>query len=106
MDKKTGIVNTLTVGSFRDAFYRMGRGDQFSYAGLGALFEYLENLSADMGEPIELDVIALCCEYSEHASLTDLKTEHDVENMADLENKTTVIRINDAEDGPIIIQAY
>jgi hypothetical protein len=33
----------------------MGRGDQFSYEGLIALFDYLEMLEDDIGEPIELD---------------------------------------------------
>lgn len=50
---------------FQDAFQIMGRGDQFSYEALRALFDYLEQLEEDMGEQIELDVIALCCEYSE-----------------------------------------
>jgi hypothetical protein len=51
--------------NFQDAFQNMGRGDQFSYEGLRALFDYIEQLEEDMGEEIELDVIALCCEYSE-----------------------------------------
>jgi hypothetical protein len=51
--------------NFQDAFQNMGRGDNFSYEGLRALFDYLEELEEDMGEQIELDVIALCCEYSE-----------------------------------------
>ena len=51
--------------NFQDAFQNMGRGDNFSYEGLRALFDYIEQLEEDMGEEIELDVIALCCEYSE-----------------------------------------
>ncbi len=50
---------------FQDAFQNMDRGNNFSYEGLRALFDYLEQLEEDMGEQIELDVIALCCEYSE-----------------------------------------
>lgn len=60
------IVNTITsVSQFRDAFRAMGRHGNFSYEGIEILFEYLEELSDSIGEPIELDVIALCCEYSE-----------------------------------------
>ncbi len=51
--------------NFQDSFQNMGRGDQFSYEGLRALFDYIEQLEEDMGEQIELDVIALCCEYRE-----------------------------------------
>ena len=43
----------------------MGRGEQFTYEGLEQLFEHLEQLEADTGEELELDVIALCCDYSE-----------------------------------------
>lgn len=59
------IVQTVSVYDFRQAFVDMGRKDQFSYEGLEILFDYLEELSDDIGEPIELDVIALCCEYEE-----------------------------------------
>jgi hypothetical protein len=50
---------------FCDAFRNMGRDTQFSYEAKRALYDYLTDLEADMGEPIELDVIALCCEYQE-----------------------------------------
>lgn len=56
---------TVNVYEFRDAFYKMGRKDQFSYDGLGVLFGYLESLEEDTGEEIELDVIALCCDFAE-----------------------------------------
>lgn len=59
------IVQTVTLQDFRQAFIDMGRKDQFSYKGLETLFDYLEELSNDIGEPVELDVIALCCGYSE-----------------------------------------
>jgi hypothetical protein len=39
--------------------------NNFSYHGLKALYEYLEQLSEDMGEDIELDVAAICCDYAE-----------------------------------------
>jgi hypothetical protein len=50
---------------FRAAFNRMGREDQFSYEALKALFDYLIEYEESTGEEIELDVIALCCEYAE-----------------------------------------
>ena len=54
-----------TVSNFRDEFRACGRADQFSYEALGILFEYLENYEMDTGEEIELDVVSLCCDYSE-----------------------------------------
>jgi hypothetical protein len=44
---------------------KCGRGEQFSYDGLRVLFEALEEYEDDTGSEVELDVIALCCEYSE-----------------------------------------
>jgi len=55
------MIQTINLSQFRDAFRSMGRQDQFSYEGLGALFDFLEEVVPDF----DLDVIALCCEYSE-----------------------------------------
>jgi hypothetical protein len=41
----------------------------WSREGAQALAEYLASLAEDMGQPIELDVVALRCDYSEYASL-------------------------------------
>ena len=60
------IVQSINnVYQFREAFRLAGRMDQFSYEGLEVLFDYLEELSEDTGEPVELDPVALCCEYYE-----------------------------------------
>jgi predicted ArsR family transcriptional regulator len=56
---------TVNFHQFHQAFVDAGRGKQFSYEGLGVLFDYLEQLEDDLGEEIELDVIGLCCEFSE-----------------------------------------
>lgn len=56
---------------FCDRFREMGRKDQFSYNGLHALYDHLVQYEAETGEEIELDVIALCCDYSEHKSALD-----------------------------------
>jgi len=55
------MIQTINLSDFRAAFHSMGRQDQFSYEGLGALFDYMEEIAPDS----ELDVIALCCDYSE-----------------------------------------
>lgn len=56
---------TISLYDFRDAFQRMGRGNQFSYDGLEILFDYLEQYEEGTGEEVELDVIALCCDFAE-----------------------------------------
>jgi hypothetical protein len=56
---------TVNSYQFHDAFKRMDRGDAFSYEGLEILFNGLEEYEEETGEELELDVIALCCEFSE-----------------------------------------
>ena len=62
---------TISVYDFHDAFHAMGRSGNFSYAGRAALFEWLEEAERDVGEEYELDVIALCCDFSEYSSLEE-----------------------------------
>ena len=56
---------TVTFSDFVDAFRHAGRQGTFSYDGLRALFDYLEEVERDIGKEFELDPIALCCEYAE-----------------------------------------
>ena len=56
---------TLTFSQFHDAFRDMDRLDNFSYEGLRVLFDWFESLDDDCGTDTELDVIAICCEFSE-----------------------------------------
>lgn len=81
---------TVSEFMFRDAFMRI-RPDNFSYEGLGAMFEYFEQLEDDLGEEMELDVIAICCDYAEY-TFQEAKEEYapyydlvrDAENMNEL----------------------
>jgi hypothetical protein len=59
------LVKRVTESDFIQAFEDMGRGNNFSIEALEALYEYLEETSESIGEPIELDVIAICGEFSE-----------------------------------------
>lgn len=58
----------VDLHAFREAFRHI-RPDNFSYEGLGVLFNYLEELE-HCEEPYELDVIALCCDFAESDALT------------------------------------
>jgi len=55
---------TVTLYDFRRAFESL-RPDNFSYEGQEVLFDALEQLGDDTGQEVELDVIGLCCEFSE-----------------------------------------
>ena len=59
------IVQTLTKSAFIDAFKQSSRKDQFSYEALEAIFDYLEEYSDSTGEPVEFDIVGICCEWTE-----------------------------------------
>jgi len=83
---------TLSFYDFQNAFERCGRAEQFPNT-LLELFNYLEQLEDETGEPIELDVIALCCEYRE-STIEDVASNYsvDAENVVDyLERHTSLI---------------
>jgi len=90
---------------FIDAFKKMGREENFSYNGLVALYEYLEMLEDDTGQSIELDVIALCCEYAEYDNLEEFQADYgdEYETIEDIQNATTVIMI---DNDSFIIQQF
>jgi hypothetical protein len=56
---------TVSKYDFERAFVDADRKDQFSYEALGLLFDYFESYEEETGQEIELDVIAICCEYTE-----------------------------------------
>ena len=84
----------ITVDSFMfvDAFRRMGHEDQFSREALEALFEYIENYEEDTGIRVELDVVGLCCDFTEYetaveaASDSGFTSELEAEDYEDAES--------------------
>ena len=99
------MIKTINEYDFIDAFKKMGRTDNFSNSGLIALYEYLTMLGDDLGQEIELDVIALCCEYAEYDNLEEFQADYseDYQTIGDIESDTTVIMI---DDDSFIIQQF
>ena len=95
---------TVNVHDFRQAFADYNRQDNFTYNGLTALFDYVEQYEEDTGQEFELDVIGLCCDFTEYDSLEDIKGAYtDIESIDDLYDNTTVIEFG---AGQYIIQDY
>lgn len=97
---------TINEYQFEQAFVKAGRGEQFSREALQALFEYIEGLEAETGEDIELDVIALCCEFTEYEDIEDFQSTYgtEYETIEDIEYQTIVIPI--ARTNGFIIQDF
>lgn len=86
---------------FRSRFEDYGRHIQFSEAGLRALYEALLQYVEDTMEPLEVDVIALCCDYNEiDISECESETGHDLDSLKD---ETYVIEV---DSDTIIYQTF
>ena len=77
------MIQTITSNNFVDAFQHAGRDKQFSYEGKIALYEWLEDTYE--GANHELDVIGLCCQFSEYEDLEEFQEDYDPEDYPDLE---------------------
>jgi hypothetical protein len=55
---------SVNFSAFVDAFHAHNRYDSFGYDGLRVIFDFFEQYEEDTGEEIELDVIAICCDYT------------------------------------------
>jgi hypothetical protein len=87
---------TVNVHDFRQAFVDYDRAENFSYAGLEALFEYLVSLEEDTGEEMELDVIGICCDFSEYENIKEFQENYgdEYQTIEDIEDQTTVIPVD------------
>ena len=84
---------TVTLFDFREAFRAMDRQDKFTYEGLEILFDFLEDMERDIGEELELDVIALCCDFAqEHWEDIAYNYSIDLANFEDDDEKREVVR--------------
>ena len=97
---------TITESQFINAFKSWDTyKNQFSYDGLKALFEWFEELENDTGEEMELDVVAICCDFTEYESLKEYNEDYDkeYEEIDEIADDTTLIKIDDER---FIIQQY
>lgn len=73
---------TLSENDFLNEVERWEtRKDSFSKEGWRALFRYIEDYESGTGEESELDIVALCCEFSEYESAWDAMKEYQPEDM-------------------------
>ena len=86
----------ITKSTFVNAFDRADRSENFSHEGRRALFNWFEELDADVhgaDHPgTEFDVIAICCEFNE-MDVDDIIREYrvDVEEDADEEERADAV---------------
>ena len=82
---------SINLSQFRDAFRDMERSDNFSYEGLEALYNFITELDEDCGTETELDVIGLCCEFTEYDNFYQAREAYNLEDWETLEDHTLVL---------------
>ena len=80
---------TVTEQIFLEEFRNSSRADQFSREALVAIFNYITEVEGE-GSEIELDVIAICCEYVEveNSDTDELENYSNCDVIAELESST------------------
>ncbi len=79
--------------SFSDAYK-----NNFTYEGKRALFDYLESLSEATGEDVELDIIALCIDFTEYEDFAQFSTQYtSCTTFEDIKDHTQVIEIEGSD---------
>jgi len=96
------IISNVTSYEFHNAFNAI-RPDQFSYDALEAMFTFLDDLSDDLGEPMELDVISLCCDFCEYPTVTEALKAYTMESLEELQDNTMVLEL---DNGGIVLQQF
>ena len=102
---------TVTEYQFVDSFRACGRETQFSVAARRALFDHFEELEDSCGTEIELDPIAICCEFAEYPSALAAAEDYGFKDGIDSKSETPLEwlrnRTQVAEfDGGIVIQCF
>ena len=102
---------TVTEYQFIESFRLCGRETQFSVAARRALFDHFEIIEQYQEEEIELDPIAICCDFAEYPSALEAAKVYGFKDGIDskdetplewLQNRTQVIEF----DGGIVIQQF
>ncbi len=95
------LVMTIdTASELQAEFSRYNRPDNFTPAGIRVLFDYLEEISEESGEDIKLDIIGLCCDYSED-TFEDIAANYRID-LTDRDGET----IEDEEEIKRIVLNY
>ena len=97
------IIQTVNKSQFIDNLLSDDYAS-WTYEDAGALFDYYEQFSDDTGEDVELDRVALRCEWTRADSIDEVIEEYDdIESLEDLQDRTQVI---EHEGGVLLFIAF
>ena len=78
---------------FIDAFKNL-RPNNFTYDGLNALWSWITEMEEESGEEYELNVIELCCEFTEYQDIEEINevySDYNFKTIDDITEYTVVI---------------
>lgn len=84
------IIKELDFYDFKREFEEYDRVEKFSLAGLSALYDLITEYAEDSGEPFKLDVIGLCCDFTEYDTIEEALEDYGMEDLEELERNTTI----------------
>lgn len=97
---------TVDFYDFKRAFASC-RPENFTDEGLEILFDGLEEFEEDTGEEMELDVIAICCDFSEMTA-EEVATSYSLdehEDVAEFLNMNTWL-IGETKEGTYVFRQF
>ena len=68
--------------------------NSFSNLGLYYLYKYLENYEEDTGVELELDIVAIACDFTEYEDINEAVNEYQI-GYQELQDSTDIINIYD-----------
>lgn len=95
------VKQTINVYAFRDAFNTL-RPNNFTYDGLTALYDFLDEVDPEL----ELDVIGLCCEFTEYKDLTEFHADYGLTEYPNLEAIQDATILIETEGSSFIIADF
>lgn len=86
---------TVNENMFVRMFDEWDRSENFSIAGRRALFDWFNQIE----EEFELDIIAICCNFSEYKDMEEFRADYGdgYSTLEDVANETLVIPIPGGE---------
>lgn len=85
---------TLTTFEIADALQK-DKNANWSWTGSLALAEYLEEIEESTGEEMELDIVAIRCDFSEYGSALECAVDHGWSHEADILDSDDNLRPDD-----------
>jgi len=103
------IIKTIGQSEFQDGL--KGEYFDFTYDATEALYDYYEDLSDGLSEPIEFDPIAIRCEWSEYDTLAEAYEQYRVYNdtvskdemLEYFEDNTQIIEL---DNGHVLVSEF